>query len=65
MSDNSSIQEAIRGWRDKLLQLGRRNNRVYFKFKPAVEIQNLSVSDIGRWVAREYSSSYRFQIRRI
>ena len=62
MSDNSSIQEAIRGWRDNILQLDRRNNRVYFKFtQSAVEIQNLSVSSIDAWVASEYSAAYRFK----
>ena len=62
MSDNSSIQEAIRGWRDKLLQLDRRNNRVYFKFtQSAVEIQNLLVSGVDAWAANEYRAAFRFK----
>ena len=53
MSDNSSIQEAISGWRDKLLQINRNNYRAYFKFTQSiVEMHDLSINDIDRWVEK-------------
>lgn len=59
MSDDTRIREVISGWQEKLLQLNRRNNLLYFKAgRRAVSLRGQDADSVDRWL--EGSSRWRF-----